>query len=362
MSDSFDPYHKWLGIAPDEQPADHYRLLGIKRFESDPDVIQHAADQRMAHVRTFQAGKRAAESQQILNEVAAARICLLDSEKKAEYDVGLSSANVGNDVPPVPLAPDPILPEAVVPEAVVPEAVAPEPLRRDPIVPDPIVHPVSQPRVKVRARRGPPIPAIALVLLFLLVAIPVGLLVLSGGSSNVTSDEEAAHVDPGRLQKLVRPEQEVPPSTDVAEASEPSEVVTPLSAPEATNGDETGVAVSETQAPVSETSESAGEEVSEIAESGGDKVGETATSDPPIPTDEVTLDELLQLRETAADARQYRDLLERSSRVADRAVADGQQEEAKEAYELALWAARKVDDPEMLRNVTVRILDWQAGD
>ena len=28
----FDPYHRWLGIPPEEQPADHYRLLGIPRL------------------------------------------------------------------------------------------------------------------------------------------------------------------------------------------------------------------------------------------------------------------------------------------------------------------------------------------
>mgnify|MGYP001446848472 CR=1 FL=1 len=41
MSD-FDPYHKWLGIPPHDQPADHYRLLGIERFENDVDVISLA--------------------------------------------------------------------------------------------------------------------------------------------------------------------------------------------------------------------------------------------------------------------------------------------------------------------------------
>ena len=26
--EAIDPYHKWLGIPPHEQPANHYRLLG----------------------------------------------------------------------------------------------------------------------------------------------------------------------------------------------------------------------------------------------------------------------------------------------------------------------------------------------
>lgn len=86
MPGSFDPYHKWLGISPKDQPPNHYRLLGIDFLESDPDVISSAADQRMSHVRAFQTGKHSALSQEILNEISAARICLLNVEKKAEYD------------------------------------------------------------------------------------------------------------------------------------------------------------------------------------------------------------------------------------------------------------------------------------
>lgn len=86
MAGSFDPYHKWLGISPKDQPPNHYRLLGIELFEADPDVIESAADQRMAHVRTFQAGQNSAESQRLLNELSAAKLCLLDPQKKTAYD------------------------------------------------------------------------------------------------------------------------------------------------------------------------------------------------------------------------------------------------------------------------------------
>ena len=81
---NFDPYHKWLAIPPQEQPPNHYRLLGVQLFESDPDVIASAADQRMAKIRSFQTGTHADLSQQILNELAAARVCLFNPEKKAE--------------------------------------------------------------------------------------------------------------------------------------------------------------------------------------------------------------------------------------------------------------------------------------
>ncbi len=82
----FDPYRKWLGIPPWEQPANHYRLLGINVFEDDPDVIEAAADRQMAHVRNYQAGQHSALSQKLLNELAAARVCLLDPERKRAYD------------------------------------------------------------------------------------------------------------------------------------------------------------------------------------------------------------------------------------------------------------------------------------
>jgi hypothetical protein len=81
-----DPYHVWLGIPPEEQPPNHYRLLGLALFESQPDVIATAADRQMGHLRTFQSGKHSALSQRLLNEVAAARVCLLTPAKKAAYD------------------------------------------------------------------------------------------------------------------------------------------------------------------------------------------------------------------------------------------------------------------------------------
>jgi tetratricopeptide (TPR) repeat protein len=86
MADSFDPYHKWLGIPPEEQPPNHYRLLAISPFENDQDVIAAAADGRMAFLRTLQTGKRAELTQRLLNEVAAAHACLARPEKKAAYD------------------------------------------------------------------------------------------------------------------------------------------------------------------------------------------------------------------------------------------------------------------------------------
>ena len=86
MSETFDPYHKWLGIKREDQPPTLYGLLGVGVFEDDPDVIEACGDQRMVHLRTYQTGKHSAESQELLNEVARAKITLLNPQKKAEYD------------------------------------------------------------------------------------------------------------------------------------------------------------------------------------------------------------------------------------------------------------------------------------
>lgn len=89
MTADFDPYQEWLGIGPHERPPDHYRLLGLQRFEGDPDVVQAAADQRMAYVRKYQTGPKSVYTQELLNQLAGAKLCLLDSHAKATYDAGL---------------------------------------------------------------------------------------------------------------------------------------------------------------------------------------------------------------------------------------------------------------------------------
>ena len=89
MSAEFDPYQEWLSIPPDERPANYYRLLGLPLFESNANVISNAADRQMAFVRTFQTGQYSQQSQQILNELAQARVTLLDKRKKADYDAKL---------------------------------------------------------------------------------------------------------------------------------------------------------------------------------------------------------------------------------------------------------------------------------
>ena len=93
---AFDPYRQWFGIDPrewQEQAApDHYRLLGIQRFESSQQVIETAVEQRVAFLHEVASGDHSAESQQLLNLVAQARLCLLAPQSKQEYDLWLKQA------------------------------------------------------------------------------------------------------------------------------------------------------------------------------------------------------------------------------------------------------------------------------
>jgi WD40 repeat protein len=84
--DEFDPYHKWLGIAKKFRPPTHYHLLGIDPDETDLEVIEEAALQRTAHLRSYQVGPHAGLCTRLLNEIAAARVTLLNPTKRAAYD------------------------------------------------------------------------------------------------------------------------------------------------------------------------------------------------------------------------------------------------------------------------------------
>jgi hypothetical protein len=116
MSDTFDPYHKWLGIPPSEQPPNHYRLLGVGLFEPDADVIDAAANQRMSYLQDMATGPHMDDSQRLLNEIAAARLALLKPAARAEYDAQLQ-AHIDASKPPesapaAAAAPEPAAPPA----------------------------------------------------------------------------------------------------------------------------------------------------------------------------------------------------------------------------------------------------------
>lgn len=97
MSGPFDPYYIWLAIPPFEQPPDHYRLLGLSRFEANAEVIHIAAQRQTSHLQTFRTGEHAILARSLMGEVAAARACLLDAKKKAAYDAQLRGEPSGTE-------------------------------------------------------------------------------------------------------------------------------------------------------------------------------------------------------------------------------------------------------------------------
>ena len=101
----FDPYYKWLGIPPAEQPPDHYRLLTLCRFEPDPEVIEAAAERIATFLQTVATGQYVAESQQLLNQVATARRCLLKAESRVTYDAQLRVRHPESTPTPPPAPP-----------------------------------------------------------------------------------------------------------------------------------------------------------------------------------------------------------------------------------------------------------------
>ena len=162
MSETFDPYHRWLGIPPEQQPPHHYRLLGITPFESDREVIDSVAMRHMGFLQEITDGPYVKHAQQLLNELAAARRCLLDPDKKAAYDAQLQLSESLPVPPPIASLSDPSQrPTAREPDAVglvpseTPEkpSVAKVPV---PILSPPRRSPASQPqrRPSARGRRG----------------------------------------------------------------------------------------------------------------------------------------------------------------------------------------------------------------
>jgi len=182
MAEQFDPYRKWLGIPSQDQPPNHYQLLGIPALENDPDVIENAANRQMAHVRTFQNGKHSKVSQQILNELSAAKRCLLIPEKKTDYDTELKDqlAPTNTDAP----APQRTLP----PSPTVQQA-----------PPPPAAKPASNP-VQVRSRRSSAArrhrrkqrksSAIPMLMGIIVTAIVVGLVILAANRKNMKTPKD----------------------------------------------------------------------------------------------------------------------------------------------------------------------------
>ena len=108
MDDPFDPYLEWLRIPADEQPPHHYCLLGIPLFESDQRIIAEAALDVATILRRYQLSDKVAISGRLLGEVARAKTCLLDPERKRDYDTELTEKlQLPTTARPLPLPSNP---------------------------------------------------------------------------------------------------------------------------------------------------------------------------------------------------------------------------------------------------------------
>ena len=84
-----DVYKEWFGIPAGTRPPDHYTLLRLVQFEDDIEKIRTNYRKLNAHVRKYSTGQYLIRSQELLNEMAKAMLCLTDPDGKREYDESL---------------------------------------------------------------------------------------------------------------------------------------------------------------------------------------------------------------------------------------------------------------------------------
>lgn len=96
MPKTIDVYREWLKIPDEDRPLSHYQLLRLKKFEDDSAKIREHYRKMNAHVRKYAAGEFAQQSQDLLNELARAMLCLTDTRRKGEYDASLGRKQAGS--------------------------------------------------------------------------------------------------------------------------------------------------------------------------------------------------------------------------------------------------------------------------
>jgi len=95
MAQELDVYRDWLGVTATTRPLNHYQLLRLKLFEDDASKVRDRYRKLNAHVRKYATGDFAEQSQDLLNELAKAMLCLTDAQRKREYDVTLGRKDAG---------------------------------------------------------------------------------------------------------------------------------------------------------------------------------------------------------------------------------------------------------------------------
>ncbi|HEX7379539.1 MAG TPA: hypothetical protein VF278_20620 [Pirellulales bacterium] len=130
MSQGFNAYREWLGIASQSDIPSYYELLGLRPLEPDTAQIEAAYQRQSARLTAQLAGGQADVAQRLLGEIAEARLTLLTPTAKRAYDTALattiaSTAPAASSNPPVempaapaampsqPVAAYPAMPQAV---------------------------------------------------------------------------------------------------------------------------------------------------------------------------------------------------------------------------------------------------------
>lgn len=84
-----DVYRDWLKIEAPNRPLNYYQILKLKPFEDNVAVIRKHYRELNAYIRKFATGDYIEQSQDLLNELAKAMLCLTDHERKNDYDFKL---------------------------------------------------------------------------------------------------------------------------------------------------------------------------------------------------------------------------------------------------------------------------------
>jgi len=90
-----DFYTEWLRIPAGRRPPDHYGLLGVPRFCRDQDAIETAARARLSSLDQYAMHPDRATRdavQDMMDEVAQARVSLINSQRQQAYDEELARA------------------------------------------------------------------------------------------------------------------------------------------------------------------------------------------------------------------------------------------------------------------------------
>ena len=176
-----DFYTEWLGVPPGPRPPDYYTLLGVKVFCRDQDIIERAARRQLTRLDEFALypdRDTRDEVQDMMNEVARARVDLVNPKRCLAYDRKLAQ-KLGVDAPPAVEAETRIAPLSI------PQAPAPiektdrkrreEEARRRHDEPRPAIREDKSTVATYQAKRKPHVLIATLVLL--IVSIGVGIII-----------------------------------------------------------------------------------------------------------------------------------------------------------------------------------------